>query len=97
MHVGTWNLTLRLNLHRKPLPLPLPPRITSGLTRERRDAVHGIAPVADPAGKWIVGGVAYKMQRFKLEDRVFTSKNYFWPLIQSELTNCPSLIQSPNW
>ncbi len=59
--------------------------------------VHGITPIADPTGKWIVGGVAYKMQRFKLEDRVFTSKNYYWPLIQSELTNCPSLIQSPNW
>ena len=59
--------------------------------------VHGIAPIADPAGKMNVGGVTYRMQRFKLEDRVFTSKNYFWPLIQSELTNCPTLIQSPNW
>ncbi len=59
--------------------------------------VHGMMPVADPAGKCVVGGVAYRMQRFKLEDRVFTSKNYYWPLITSELTNCPSLIQSPNW
>jgi hypothetical protein len=59
--------------------------------------VHGIMAVADPAGKYIVSGVNYRMQRFKLEDRVFTSKNYFWPLITSEITNCPSLIQSPNW
>ncbi|MEI6140217.1 MAG: RagB/SusD family nutrient uptake outer membrane protein [Mariniphaga sp.] len=60
-------------------------------------AVHGIMAVADPAGKYIVSGVNYRMQRFKLEDRVFTSKNYFWPLVTSEITNCPSLIQSPNW
>jgi hypothetical protein len=59
--------------------------------------VHGMIPVADPNAKYTVGGVKYKMQRFKLEDRVFTSKNYFWPLVTSELTNCPSLIQSPNW
>ena len=59
--------------------------------------VHGMRAVADPTGTYIVGGVTYKMQRFKLEDRVFTSKNYFWPLVQSEITNCPTLIQSPNW
>ncbi len=59
--------------------------------------VHGMMPVVDPNGKYTVGGVKYKMQRFKLEDRVFTSKNYFWPLLTSEITNCPSLIQSPNW
>ncbi len=59
--------------------------------------VHGAKPVADPTGKMVVGGVTYKMERFKLEDRVFTSKNYFWPLVQSEITNTPSLIQSPNW
>jgi hypothetical protein len=64
--------------------------------RTQRSA-HGAIPIADPTGKIVVGGVAYKMQRFKLEDRVFTSKNYYWPLIQSELTNVPSLIQSPNW
>lgn len=59
--------------------------------------VHGMMPVADTSGKYMVGGVAYKMQRFTLEDRVFTNKNYFWPLETSEITNCPSLIQSPNW
>ena len=58
---------------------------------------HGMIPVVDPSGTYIVSGVTYKMQRFKLEDRVFTSKNYFWPLVTSEITNCPSLIQSPNW
>lgn len=59
--------------------------------------VHGMKPVADPSGTMVVNGVNYKMQRFKLEDRVFTSKNYYWPLVSSETTNCPSLIQSPNW
>jgi len=60
-------------------------------------AAHGMKPVADPAGTYIVAGVNYKMQRYKLEDRVFTSKNYFWPLVSSEISNAPSLIQSPNW
>jgi hypothetical protein len=59
--------------------------------------VHGMRPVADPTGTLDVGGVKYKMQRFKLEDRVFTSKNYYWPLMQTELANAPSLLQSPNW
>jgi hypothetical protein len=60
-------------------------------------AAHGMMPVVDPTGTLVVGGVKYKMQRFKLEDRVFTSKNYYWPLLTSEITNCPTLIQSPNW
>jgi len=60
-------------------------------------AAHGMKAVADPTGTYIVNGIAYKMQRFKLEDRVFTSKNYFFPLVTSEITNCPSLLQSPNW
>ncbi len=58
---------------------------------------HGMTPVADPTGTLDVQGVKYKMQRFKLEDRVFTSKNYYFPLVTSEITNAPSLIQSPNW
>lgn len=58
---------------------------------------HGMRPVADATGTLIVGGVNYKMQRFKLEDRVFTAKNYFWPLVSSEIANAPSLKQSPNW
>lgn len=58
---------------------------------------HGMRPVADPAGTMDVSGVKYKMQRFKLEDRVFTAKNYFWPLVSSEISNAPSLVQSPNW
>lgn len=60
-------------------------------------AAHGMMPIADPTGTLVVGGVNYTMQRFKLEDRVFTSKNYYWPLVTSEITNCPSLIQSSNW
>ncbi|AXY78418.1 RagB/SusD family nutrient uptake outer membrane protein [Paraflavitalea soli] len=60
-------------------------------------AAHGMTPVADPAGTMVVGGVNYRMQRFKLEDRVFTAKNYYFPLVASEIANAPSLIQSPNW
>ena len=62
-----------------------------------QNAAHGMRPVADATGTYTVDGVKYKMQRFKLEDRVFTSKNYFWPLVSSEISNAPSLIQSPNW
>ncbi|WP_315822279.1 RagB/SusD family nutrient uptake outer membrane protein [Paraflavitalea speifideaquila] len=46
-------------------------------------AAHGMTPVADPAGTMVVGGVNYRMQRFKLEDRVFTSKTttfHWWPV-----------------
>ena len=53
--------------------------------------------VVDPNGTLVVSGVKYRIQRFKLEDRVFTNKNYFFPLVQTEITNTPSLIQSPNW
>ena len=60
-------------------------------------AAHGMRPVADSTGTMVVAGVKYKMERFKLEDRVFTSKNYYFPLVQSEISNAPSLNQSPNW
>lgn len=60
-------------------------------------AAHGMRPVADPGGTFVVSGVTYKMQRFKLENRVFTSKNYYFPLVASEISNAPSLKQSPNW
>lgn len=60
-------------------------------------AAHGMRPVVDPAGKMFISGKKFVMERFKLEDRVFTSKNYYWPLVSSELINCPTLIQSPNW
>lgn len=60
-------------------------------------AAHGMRPVEDPAGTLVVDGVKYRMERFLLEERVFTSKNYFFPLTSSEITNCPTLKQSPNW
>jgi starch-binding outer membrane protein, SusD/RagB family len=60
-------------------------------------AAHGMRPVADSTGTMVVAGIKYKMERFKLEDRVFTSKNYYFPLVQSEISNAPSLKQSPNW
>lgn len=60
-------------------------------------AAHGVMPVIDTNGKIVIYGKKYTMKRFKLEDRVFTSKNYYFPLVSSEIANCPSLIQSPNW
>ncbi len=60
-------------------------------------AAHGMKPVEDPNGPITIDGIKYHMERFKLEDRVFTNKNYYWPLMTSEITNCPSLIQNPNW
>lgn len=59
--------------------------------------VHGMTPVEDPTGQIVIGTKKYSMQRFVLENRVFTSKNYFWPIMQSEISNCPSIIQNPNW
>ena len=72
------------------------PELVWPYAKTQRSA-HGMRPVEDPTGTLVVGGVKYKMQRYLLEDRVFTSKNYFWPLTSSEITNCPSLLQSPNW
>lgn len=59
--------------------------------------VHGMKPVIDTNGKITIGSNKYRMERFKLEDRVFTSKNYFWPLTTTDLANDPGLIQNPNW
>ena len=72
------------------------PNLVWPYARTQRSA-HGMKPVVDPTGTLVVDGVNYKMERFLLEERVFTNKNYFFPLTSSEITNCPTLIQSPNW
>lgn len=60
---------------------------------------HGMRPVEDPDGKIVVGGKHYKMERFVVNDgRVFVSpRSYFWPIMESELRRCPTLVQNPGW
>lgn len=60
---------------------------------------HGMKPVEDPNGKIVVNGKNYRMERIVVNDgRVFSSpRSYFWPIMQDELTRCPSLIQNPGW
>ncbi|MDR0844081.1 MAG: RagB/SusD family nutrient uptake outer membrane protein [Tannerella sp.] len=59
--------------------------------------VHGMRPVEDPQGKIEVDGKKYRMERFKAEDRLFQSKHYLFPLMDSELRRCPELKQNPGW
>jgi hypothetical protein len=60
--------------------------------------VHGMRPVEDPDGKIEVDGKTYKMQRFKVEDRVFaTPRHYLFPIMDDELKRTPGLIQNPGW
>lgn len=60
---------------------------------------HGMKPVEDPNGKIVVNGKNYRMERMVVNDgRVFSSpRSYFWPIMQDELTRCPSLVQNPGW
>lgn len=60
---------------------------------------HGMQPVEDPDGKIEVDGKKYKMKRIVVNDgRVFNSpRSYFWPIMQDEISRCPSLVQNPGW
>lgn len=60
--------------------------------------VHGMRPVEDENGKIEINGKKYKMQRFKVEDRVFeTPKHYLFPIMDAELKRTPGLVQNPGW
>lgn len=60
--------------------------------------VNGMKPVEDPAGKIIIGGKKYKMQRFYVAGWVFVAPtHYFFPVMQSELSKDPALLQNPGW
>ncbi|KAA6344062.1 RagB/SusD family nutrient uptake outer membrane protein [termite gut metagenome] len=60
--------------------------------------VHGMRPEEDPDGKIEVGGKTYRMKRFKVEDRVFTSpQHYLFPIMDDELKRTPGLVQNPGW
>ncbi len=61
-------------------------------------ALHGMRPVEDENGKIEVGGKKYKMERFKVEDRVFnTPRHYLFPIMDDELKRSPGLVQNPGW
>jgi len=62
-------------------------------------STHGMKPVADPNGKIVINGKKYKMVRFEVQDnRVFvTPKHYLFPIMDSELKRCPTLVQNPGW
>lgn len=59
--------------------------------------INGMRPVQDPNGKIIVGGERYRMERFFIEERVFDSKHYLFPILQGELQRAPGLRQNPGW
>lgn len=60
--------------------------------------INGMRPVEDPNGKIVVDGKHYKMKRFCVEERVFlTPQHYLFPLMNSELQRCPTLVQNPGW
>lgn len=60
--------------------------------------INGMRPIADPAGKIVISGKTYRMQRFFIESRVFNApRHYLFPIFQSELQRTPSLLQNPGW
>lgn len=60
--------------------------------------INGMRPVEDPAGKIVVNGKHYRMQRYFVESRVFNApRHYLFPIMYDELQRCPSLLQNPGW
>ncbi|QRR00745.1 RagB/SusD family nutrient uptake outer membrane protein [Dyadobacter sandarakinus] len=60
--------------------------------------INGMKPVEDPAGKIVVDGKTYKMQRYFIESRVFVApRHYLFPIMQDELQRTPTLKQNPGW
>lgn len=60
--------------------------------------INGMRPIEDPNGKIEVNGKKYKMKRFCVEERVFLApRHYLFPLMNSELQRCPTLVQNPGW
>ncbi|OAV74154.1 SusD family protein [Bacteroidales bacterium Barb7] len=60
--------------------------------------IHGMKPVEDPNGRIEAGGRKYRMQRFKVEDRIFnTPRHYLFPIMDDELKRTPGLVQNPGW
>ena len=61
-------------------------------------AIHGMRPVEDANGKIEIDGKKYKMERYKIEDRVFvTPRHYLFPIMDDEIKRTPGLVQNPGW
>lgn len=60
--------------------------------------INGMRPVEDPNGKIVVNGKHYRMERFCKEERTFEApKHYLFPILNTELQVCPTLVQNPGW
>lgn len=60
--------------------------------------INGMRPVEDANGQIEINGVRYKMERFCVEERTFdTPKHYLFPIMNTELQVCPTLVQNPEW
>ena len=60
--------------------------------------INGMRPVEDSNGGIDIGGKKYRMERFCVETRVFTTPtHYYWPITQSELQRSSGLEQNPGW
>ncbi len=61
-------------------------------------AIHGMRPVEDANGKIVINGKKYRMERYKIEDRVFVApRHYLFPIMDDEIKRTPSLVQNPGW
>lgn len=60
--------------------------------------INGMRPVEDTNGKIVIDGVKYKMERYCVEERTFeTPKHYLFPIMNTEIQVCPTIIQNPGW
>ena len=60
--------------------------------------INGMRPVEDPAGLIEIDGKHYRMERFCKEERAFeTPKHYLFPILNTEIQVCPTLVQNPGW
>ena len=71
-------------------------RNNSSLPRCQR-MINGMQAIQDDNGKIRVGGVNYRMERFCVEERVFSIQHYLFPIRQHELKKLPQMDQNPGW
>lgn len=59
--------------------------------------INGMRPIQDEQGKIEIDGVKYKMERFCVEERIFSIQHLLFPIRQNELKRLPSMDQNPGW
>ena len=59
--------------------------------------INGMRPVKKASGKIVIDGENYAMERFCVEERIFQSQHYLFPILENELKRTPSLVQNPGW